>query len=217
MIEPLESGIKTMTRRLLHPQPVDPDQPWPNGASHVTLAEIAREPAYYVKAGYCPFGRVGDRLWVREHWRTIQEYDEMTPLEIVARHRTPDLKPPFAPIHYSNGKRANWPGGEPLGRWRNARYMPRVFSRFFLNITNIRPEPLHAITNADAAMEGITWKPGEWSHGIAKFAAVWNDIHDSPEGKWEANPWVWVISFELDLNDSRLPRKVKEVMLGEKE
>lgn len=99
---------------------------------------------------YCPFGRVGDRLWVREKFFPMRyDWKELGS---------------SAPILYSDGfirGREAW--GEtyqglvpPVGHaWKGAVTMPREASRILLEITAIRVERLDAISEADAKAEGV--------------------------------------------------------------
>jgi hypothetical protein len=81
-------------------------------------------------------------------------------------------------------------------------------------VTSVRVERLHAITEDDARCEGIRgytrggtprYAPGgrggsEWPWEECQptareaFAKLWRDINGAES--WEANPWVWVVSFE---------------------
>lgn len=76
-----------------------------------------------------------------------------------------------------------------------------------LPIVSLRVERLYEITAADALAEGVqAWvdirKGGEhydpdaqlsaWP--VTAFSRMWSEIY-GPES-WNANPWVWVISFE---------------------
>lgn len=75
-------------------------------------------------------------------------------------------------------------------RWRSPIHMPRRASRIHLAITAIGVEPLHAISDADARAEGV---PGDDPRDA--YRATWLRLH-GPEA-WAANPWVWVIGFDV--------------------
>jgi hypothetical protein len=67
-------------------------------------------------------------------------------------------------------------------------------------ITAIRREPLQAISDADAVVEGYPayWnKPygGERPDPIAWYRDLWDEING--RGSWDANPDVWVLEFEV--------------------
>ncbi|HDZ0930051.1 TPA: hypothetical protein RRU91_003393 [Klebsiella quasipneumoniae] len=142
----------------------------------------------------CPFGDVGDRIWVRETWAE-------------AGASAPDLKlyranyPEHVPSIYENV-----PPAEEI-RWTPSIHMPRTASRIQLEITDVRVERLNAISEEDARAEGIIdggcLNCGEPEPcGCANpdpdatdaFAYLWQSIYG--QESWNANPWVWVISFE---------------------
>ncbi|HCI6451245.1 TPA: hypothetical protein NPO88_000350 [Klebsiella quasipneumoniae subsp. similipneumoniae] len=142
----------------------------------------------------CPFGAVGDRIWVRETWAD-------------AGASAPDLKlyranyPEHVPSIYENV-----PPAKEI-RWTPSIHMPRTASRILLEITDVRVERLNAISEEDARAEGIIdggcLNCGEPEPcGCANpdpdatdaFAYLWQSIYG--QESWTANPWVWVIEFE---------------------
>ncbi|MFW0766728.1 hypothetical protein ACN0IV_12895 [Trabulsiella odontotermitis] len=133
----------------------------------------------------CPYGKPGDRIWVRETWARYnidQESHDM------AYRATPP---------------ADWP---EEGKWRPSIHMPRWASRILLEITDVRVQRLNDISEADARREGIT-DGGCLNCGNPEpcccdeprpdatdaFAGLWQSIYG--EESWKANPWVWVIEF----------------------
>lgn len=133
----------------------------------------------------CPFGGVGDRIWVRETWARYNI--DQNSHDIAYRATTP----------------AYWP---EEGRWRPSIHMPRWASRILLEITDVRVERLNAINEHDAQAEGVAklrggfWKhyqPGWTQHQLSargSFVTLWKSIYG--EESWKANSWVWVISFK---------------------
>ncbi|VGI89235.1 hypothetical protein [Klebsiella pneumoniae] len=134
----------------------------------------------------CPHGKPGDRIWVRETWARYNI--DQNSHDIAYRATTP----------------ADWP---EEGRWRPSIHMPRWASRILLEITDVRVERLNAISEEDARAEGIIdggcLNCGEPEPcGCANpepdatdaFAYLWQSIYG--QENWNANPWVWVISFE---------------------
>lgn len=89
---------------------------------------------------------------------------------------------------------------------RPSLFMPKEACRLFLKITDVRVERLQDITKEDAVKEGIkqlggtilnyNYKDDRYTCGSAKesFQTLWHSINGA--GSWEANPFVWVISFE---------------------
>jgi len=131
----------------------------------------------------CPYGAVGDRLWVRETWAE-------------AGGSAPELQlhranyPAHVPSHYENV-----PPAESI-RWRPSIHMPRWASRITLEITGVRVERLQDISEEDAKAEGA---PTECcvigdKHFLG-FRSLWRSING--EESWQANPWVWKLSFKL--------------------
>ncbi|HHX3152039.1 TPA: hypothetical protein ACU8OC_002015 [Klebsiella pneumoniae] len=134
----------------------------------------------------CPHGKPGDRIWVRETWARYNI--DQNSHDIAYRATTP----------------ADWP---EEGRWRPSIHMPRWASRILLEITDVRVERLNAISEEDARAEGIIdggcLNCGEPEPcGCANpepdatdaFAYLWQSIYG--QENWNANPWVWVISFK---------------------
>lgn len=145
----------------------------------------------------CPFGSIGDRLWVREPWRVSKKHDGQKPSELEPRSMTV--------VYEAGGSCANQPSGEwvhcdrpdgkdepPIwiGKYRHARFMPRWCSRITLEITDIRAEELHNISYQDAEAEGF-----QGADARAEFLDVWQQING--EESLRANPWVWAISFKV--------------------
>jgi hypothetical protein len=150
---------------------------------HASLAQYTMPP--------CPYGQPGDRLWVRE---TFAKIDGQTRPWIETDYRAT----------YAHGDRL----GDHLGmkkRWTPAIHMPRAASRITLEITEVRVERLQAISEADARAEGVVYDPGEggtfWVPGagctsdsaVDAYRKLFESINGP--GSWDANPWVWAISF----------------------
>ncbi|WP_127158450.1 hypothetical protein [Xanthomonas arboricola] len=154
----------------------------------------------------CPFGDVGDRLWVREKWADLtathgRHWEKQNPVTgLYERGIHPFL------WYAADGDQPEMGGGE-INRepWRPSTSMPRSACRVVLEITEVRVERLHAISAADAEAEGLRKFPFEDSHawawrdgdrcGHASPTSAFRSLWTSTGGDWEANPWVWVISF----------------------
>lgn len=184
MVTAILQGRKTQTRRVVKPQP----EPVGDGGFMLPL-----RPA-------CPYGWKGDRLWVRE---TFRRYDR-------AECACYDYCqcPPHGTVLF----RADDAWDE--AKWSPSIHMPRVASRITLEITGVRIEQLHDISEQDAIAEGIERVGGEYSCSPWKnylkgvltemnmhcsapsrsFQTLWESIHGP--GTWQENPWVWVIEFE---------------------
>lgn len=171
----------------------------------------------------CPYGKIGDRLWVRETWDTpLNEDDPASGMEVVYK---------ATPKYDFNGP------------WRPSIFMPRWASRITLEITDIRIEKVQNISKEDCEAEGIWGEtksspinglPYEiyhcqgliYSQPIEAFKDLWNSINAKPKPvkqngiithhvsypwhdvqeikeyrgkKWYVygNPFVWVITFKM--------------------
>lgn len=168
----------------------------------------------------CPFGAVGDRIWVRETWSDVnldgapavayRADDEVYDLMENESLLDEDGAFNYQDTRVSKYQFAAWhsdliSGIE--GNWRPSIHMPRWASRILLEITDVRVERLNAISEEDARAEGIIdggcLNCGEPEPcGCANpepdatdaFAYLWQSIYG--QESWNANPWVWVIEFE---------------------
>lgn len=177
MVRAILDGRKTQTRRPANP----------STANLLDLQEQYPHKKYNIS---CPFGVVGDRIWVRETWA---RYNIDQDSHDMAYRATPP---------------SDWP---EEGRWRPSIHMPRWASRLMLEITGVRVERLNGISETDAEAEGIdmealfdaqdcydciadhnmTGRPT----AIGAFKYLWESIYG--EENWQSNPWVWVIEFKV--------------------
>jgi len=154
----------------------------------------------------CPYGKVGDSLWVRETWvpdcATVAE----------CRASFEDLMQGCAGPYY-RATASNF-DIETL-RWKPSIHMPRWASRVNLEITDIRVERVQDISEEDAKAEGsdrqfrtVLMRPdGGPDYRMplsyrAGFAILWNSINGKPRAdgvdiSWDANPFVWCLTFKI--------------------
>lgn len=216
MVRAILNGTKTQTRRVCKPAEaaalsfvVEVPDPQERGQVY-TGSHFGDEEGGVQFAS--PYGRRGDRLWVREPWRVGKPHDDKPPRDIWPR---PDGK--GVTVLYEAGGwrdmagRHTYTGDEPMpswaGRYRHARFMPRWASRITLEVTGVRVERLQAISEANARAEGAHFHDGRgighsgWRHddgavhanARSAFAHLWESLNGA--GSWDANPWVWVIEF----------------------
>lgn len=183
MVKAILEGQKTMTRRVVKPQPpsfvskmifndsvgmwLDRDggieNIWTKTQSNMgNVQHLIKRP--------CPYGRPGDRLWARETWAKGD----------AIYYKADEVEGVFS---YA-------------GKWRPSIFMPRWASRITLEITDVRVERLQEITEGDSLREGIRddFKDDTFFPTVYNFKILW----DSTNGKkypWSINPFVWVISF----------------------
>lgn len=163
----------------------------------------------------CPFGKPGDRLWVREAWRTGYVLDQISGKDIEKKCREAGFKSgPCCPIYYeADGGYRAWGDNDgddfgEKGRLRPSIFMPRWASRLTLELTDVRVERLQEISEGDAKAEGVepwsfcaeqpmtTGEMGAASPYRGGFACLWDDINDKI-ATWKSNPFVWVLSFKV--------------------
>jgi hypothetical protein len=211
-------GRKTQTRRVVKPQPKF------IGAPNVPFKTDDANPRGIID---CPYGKVGDRLWVRENWGVVSHtFDE--------NENICDWKPnrPATPIQelkfgtgyydghviYEADGGFEWNAGddcsiETKSDWKSSMFMPRSASRITLEITDIRVERVQDITAKDATAEGVgrlfeidvafdgkfTDIPFNMEEGLAvhQFARLWDSINAKRGYPWDKNPWVWVLTFKV--------------------
>ncbi|MGP5284227.1 hypothetical protein ACTXNJ_23945 [Pseudomonas helleri] len=140
----------------------------------------------------CPYGKLGDRLWVRETC-FINDYREAS---------VPEQERADCEIHYRADGIPDFEGEEELIRWRPSIHMPRWASRILLEVTDVRVERLQDITEEQALAEGIKKHSDGGYHvedgkhfsdsPVESFACLWSSVG----GDWDANPWVWCVSFK---------------------
>lgn len=211
MVRAILDGRKTQTRRLMKIQPKpcnhsnwpehSPITQWKSDSTGwycgVCANGISIDHRQRAKAIVCPFGAIGDRIWVRETWAE-------------AGAGAPDLQlyranyPEHVPSHYENV-----PPAEDI-RWTPSIHMPRWASRILLEITDVRVERLNSISEEDCWAEGIEAVDGLFENteiidmalkigccvedSKPMFALLWQSIYGADS--WQANPWVWVIEFK---------------------
>lgn len=214
MVRALLSGRKTQTRRIMKPQP----EPCPRGGhwwpSNVfkTMLHVEDE-MQNGKGGWgglvgdaCPFGAVGDRIWVRETWGVVSHAfsDDGLMIDWVPdRPATAIHEMPFGNGYYSGyaiyAADGDFTWGDDDGYedgrscWKPSIHMPRAASRILLEITDVRVERLRSMSQDDSRAEGVIAASGPMEAGLA-FRELWDSIYG--EESWKANPWVWVIKFK---------------------
>ncbi|ECF2431430.1 hypothetical protein E1676_23400 [Salmonella enterica subsp. enterica serovar Beaudesert] len=139
----------------------------------------------------CPYGEIGDRIWVRETFRVHSRATDVATLVYRASVRNSWTEQ----THRVPVAVCNKPATPE--KWTPSIHMPRWASRILLEITDVRVERLRDLNEEDAKSEGITPSAGGvlpgWEYRI-NFRDLWMDIYGTD--KWEANPWVWVIEFK---------------------
>ncbi|HBX1989387.1 TPA: morphogenetic protein [Klebsiella pneumoniae] len=182
MVRALLDGRKTQTRR-----PVK----FPVHDKNLGCELAGNELAGELSAGNylnSAFGKPGDRIWVRETFCPVD--DTQYGGEKWVDYRA---TPKFEESHPAGWDSA--PNDAEALKWRPSIHMPRWASRILLEITGVRVERLKSISDRDALREGCSTADMKSGDCVADvFARLWASIYGSDS--WNANPWVWVISFE---------------------
>lgn len=200
MVKALLDGRKTQTRRLngLENQNENPsrwelagavyDPAWDEGGWK-SCCDFQTLDKSVMSMAECPYGQPGDILWVRETFRPIEQ----------------DFGVPR--YEYKASEKINI-----RDKWKPGIHMPKIAARIFLKVTDVRIERLTDISNEDAIAEGIhEYEDGTYKNyfkkkglresdgcecwmPIASYQSLWCSINGVES--WDADPWVWVISFE---------------------
>lgn len=219
----IRAGNKGNTRRLAKPQPICYLEPpgvrrweWhPNKNTEIIWGNGFQQPAakdekdvnFERVVDYCPYGGVGDRLWVKETW--CYKWNADGPVS------NADGNYDRSCIHYQadgydvaamdddGGQKYNKDGTE-ASPWKSSRFMPRWAARTILEIENVRVERVQEISEADAEAEGtklyyddpnrVDRRKPKYREG---FHTLWDSINKKRGFGWDMNPWVWAIDFKV--------------------
>lgn len=203
LVRSILDGTKTQTRRIAK------DVKHPGWGNVYTPSVLAREPQHTLDAA-CPYGGPGDRIYVREAW--APNTGSAGGFLFRADHGG------AASFNRCDLKTGVWT--HSTSRWWPSIHMPKHAARIWLDITGVRLERLHDISEADCIAEGISELPHQaaergcwWTGNVAAGAALhgrtprnaFQLLWESTGGDWAANPWVWVIDFKRIHNHKATP------------
>ena len=219
-------NLKSLTRRLKGLEKINktPDEweqavqlndgSWSFWGPHGVDKEWVRNKAYPNGGGFkCPYGVVGDRLWVRE---TFAKYQTINHTRRMDGRSFAEISDGFA-AYRADGHETivdlkdhiRLMSGADLeaievenDKWKPSIFMPRWASRIDLEITGVRVERLQEITEEDAIAEGSQIPCAQLPKSCqqatmterTQFSRIWDSINK--KHPWELNPWVWVIEFK---------------------
>ena len=185
LVVPTLAGWKTHTSRPMK------NQPPPGTLSGFQLLKSEHP---------CPFGTVGDQVWIRETWKSVgwrPENGHWIEYRADEKRIWREAPEDVLSVDVANHKRPHI--------WRPSIHMPRWASRITLEVTEVSVFRVQDITEEAAKREGITnvdamgWTVGE--NGPCKvydyraaFGRLWTEIYGAES--WAANPWVWGIGFK---------------------
>ena len=196
MVQAILDASKTQTRRPIMPQPCKSTiamVPAISGRHWIeqlpldlrALHPESKPMTINGKSIKCPYGQIGDRLWVREAFApALAEHGECFKYKASKNHQ----------LYYQCGKECP-EGVEAITKWKPSIHMPRWASRIDLEITEIRAERLQDISEEDAIAEG--WDANNSAYSpLTWFEKLWDSINGK-KYPWVNNDWVWVISFKV--------------------
>jgi hypothetical protein len=217
------AGHATQTRRIIKPQPQETFTE--NYVAHTRHSygwtwqyrEILWTCPSPEMTAHCPWGVPGERMWLRENCRAEELPDGLDGVRYLADNtfvpieNTAEAADRWGMLHAYDFKRRGYGSIVP------AIHMPRWASRITLEITEVRVEHVQDISETDAQHEGWnfqnhdltqTYDPVTMDTARQWFRDRWNAFYAKrgydrdlvPEHGpylWDANPWVWVISFTL--------------------
>ncbi len=181
MVKAILDGRKTVTRRPVKIATVKNPTKYlkENSYKYPENSWLASD-GTFIENINCPFGQIGDRLYVRETWCKTDNG--------IAYKSTTD----------SEGERCRIELGY---QWKPSIHMPKRYARIWLEITDVMVERVQDIDDTEAFKEGIAWDdacpeecsngyyPGAFERPIEAFEYLWDSIYKN----WADNPWVWVI------------------------
>ena len=209
MVRAILDGRKTVTRRLVKPQPKSKlcytfagsdcgTWGYPSKTAHESWGEEYRLPDNITKEDFGkrwnPPYHTDDVLYVRETWAPI--YPDKESNEVRGYIYKEDSLEEYD-NRYPDGEDYQWGG-----KWRPSIHMPKEAARIWLKVTDVRVERLQEITEEQIGREGVEVEYPHVLNGEEKryaFSTLWNSTvkkSDLDRYGWNANPWVWVIEFE---------------------
>lgn len=194
MVREIISGRKTETRRVVKPQPAGnywggtrPKSKKGSGAFFTLGCNSEINMRSYIST-YCPYGKVGDQIWVKETFAPCAAADGGT----------------LYKADCDTGK-----GPHNYGKWTPSIHMPKNLSRINMENTGISVERLNEIQEENAINEGVRWAKQENGqkmyfnyisqlyscvNATESFKSLWQSIYG--EKSWDENPYVFVIKFK---------------------
>ncbi|MER9471028.1 hypothetical protein [Mesorhizobium sp. M0520] len=209
MVRALLAGSKTQTRRVLRAKAgmTIADATVDAGPACGGIGRRLELPVDKLKFPYA----VGDRLYVREAWKTSSQHDSFAPRDLLGT----------APVYFTADDRL-W----PVAKYRQAMHMPRWASRLTLIVTQVLVQRLQEISEADAIAEGCRpigsefLIPGQYFYSDASksrtalsatsaYESLWNGLNEPRGFGWDTNPWVVAVSFTVEhcnIDESSIPK-----------
>ena len=213
MVRAILDGKKTMTRRVVKFSDFTIDSITP---LHIELVDgkyclFNERNGWLIGYPKFPYGKIGDRLWVRETHHVVGG---------IADYEIEEIKQGLQDVKNFVSYKADGYGNPCDGGWTTPMFMPRWASRILLEIIDIRVERLQDISEADALKEGIRnynfemedspdtyvgythlqkddGKSTLYKTPAIAFERLWDTLNAKKGYPWSSNPWVWAIEFKV--------------------
>lgn len=149
----------------------------------------------------CPFGKPGDRIYVRETWQHANFPYGPYQDETTVFYRADYLDDPHGP----DGEKSE---EGKYRHWQPSIHMPKSAARIWLELTRVRLERLHLVSEADCIAEGIEFFNNDRECGCKNYMdetgkdwtltprQSFQSLWESTGADWDANPWVWALEFK---------------------
>jgi len=200
MVQAILEGRKTVTRRIMKPQPL-----FKTSRKYIFADETCPKKFEDCDNIFDVYQyQVGDILYVRETWGNWS-YDNQESNAVYYQYRA-DYPSGAKTYMYDEAHECDLP------KWHPSIHMPKEAARIFLKVTDVRVERLQDVTEEQAIKEGIgslfldyIAYSGDLKYSvpmehetlaIEQFELLWDSINLKRGYGWETNPWVWVIEFE---------------------
>lgn len=192
MVQAILAGRKTMTRRVLNPQP---------DSEHFFRFDLIADRSAVFRnphTGYRQDVRVpistGDRLYVREAWSGEHWLSGVKPSERLLCAHDSRLVPLIPETWY-------WADGGPEeGDWERPRpsiHMPRWASRITLPVADVKVERVQDISEEGAVAEGCRACDDGSASARDAFWFLWDSLNKKRGFGWDVNPWVAAYTFTV--------------------
>lgn len=202
MVRAILDDRKTVTRRLVKPQPPKTARLTLFGDMRNAWDSSIETPGPDDRRVYTPPFFIGDILYVRETWGDYREnYEDGEGFYYFYKADYPDGA---KSVPLPEDQKTDYADAWDLPKWHPSIHMPKEAARIWLRVTNLRVERLRDITEEDAVREGLYkgWRlhgRGSLAHTARQaFMWLWETItRNAPAAhSWALNPWVWVVEFE---------------------
>lgn len=182
-------GLKSITRRVMDPQPISTTGFWKSlhwaNESHFRKGAVE----------HCPYGKVGDFVYMREPLKRIGDFAY------------------YADDEHIRPAKFFMTDNPIVWRWKrdvlSSMFMPAEAARFIYQYKSIRVERVQDISRDDAKAEGVSgvWvnPPANEEHYqrvmlnpyVANYSVLWDEINSERGFGWDVNPWVWVLEYKV--------------------